>query len=150
MASQKRIIMGFIGLGLAGFCGYQLYRIYSEGADTPQTKTPEAPKGPGVESKSTPNTTSATKPNTPPVEIPASEALKDGEKGILNKMLIAKTNGSGIYDTTLHKVGTTKAGTELGKAFKADVTGNGSYNIKYQDKDGNFRIVNSVSVNAKG
>ena len=148
MASGKKIAIGLAGLALLSYCGYEWYKIYSEAKSLPSPATPgNVPQG----TPPATNTNTAVKPADKEVkkEISADEVLKSGEAGILNKILFGKADGSGIYDTTFHKVGVTKKGQELGKAFKADKASNGTYNLKYQDKDGNYRIVNSASVNVK-
>lgn len=73
--------------------------------------------------------------------------LQQGLGAITDKMLVAKFNGSGIYDANLNKAGTTKQGQQLGYAISAVPTSNGTYNLKFRDAGNNVRIVNSVAVN---
>src|SRR5688572_19947298 len=142
----KRLTYGVLGVGLL----IGAYFIWKKGeADVEATKSEPTPGVPNVPAKPVTPPSKDGKTTTIPESktVSADELLKQGEKAILNKTLVAKADGLGIYDTVLKKVGSTKKGVELGKAFKANPTSNGSYNIKYTDADGQYRIVNSVSVN---
>lgn len=79
--------------------------------------------------------------------IPADSVLKTGVNSLIGKMLVAKFDGAGIYDSKLNKVDTTKMGQQLGSATNATELTQGSYSINYKDAQGNDRMINSVSVN---
>ncbi|MES2287553.1 MAG: hypothetical protein V4547_17800 [Bacteroidota bacterium] len=145
---NKRLVYGVLGVGLLTYAGYGWYQLYKSGGFN-LAKKPD-------ENKPVPSTTPATQTNsqptkpataTPTNEISADEAFKKGPTAVNGKMLIAKNDAGTIYDTTLKPVGKMIKGMKLGKAFIANKLTNGSYNIKYQDDKGNYRIVNSVSVN---
>lgn len=163
---DKRIVYFGIFVFIAGSVGYVWYRhkknlpVAIPTSDLPVIPTAEsytpAPSivAPNATVVPQNNAGTSNKPNivnatTPVVPTVTADFLLNskGENAIIKKILFAKSNSAGIYDTTLKKVGITKAGQQLGQAFKAIKQSNGTYMIKYTDAAGNFRIVNSASVN---
>lgn len=143
---NRRLIYGALGISLL-VGAYFLWKHSEKETALANAVPSPSPNTPAAKPENKPAATVNTSPAPAAKTVSADEALKNGEKGILNKVLIAKNDVGGIYDTTLKKVGTTKAGETLGKAFKANITSNGSYNIKYTDVNNEYRIVNSASVN---
>lgn len=148
--NKKKLVYGAIGLGLLTYAGYGWYQLYKSGGFNLTATTDSKESLPNVTANTTSSTTAPTTPTTPtntPTQISADEALKKGPTAVNGKTLIAKNDAGTIYDTTLKPVSKMTKGMKLGKAFIANKLSNGSYNIKYQDDKGNYRIVNSIAVN---
>jgi len=145
---KKKLIYGALGLGLLSYAAYGWYKLYKDGGFNLASKPDENTPVPATTAATPTNSQPTTQANTTPTkEISADEALKKGPTAVNGKILVAKNDAVTIYDTTLKPVSKMVKGAKLGKAFIANKLTNGSYNIKYQDDKGNYRIVNSVAVN---
>lgn len=133
-------------LCLAAAGGLFLYSRKKAAAE--EKAEPEKPAGPAQKSEE--KKPAETKKREPePVaqkSISADELMKEKPDSIFGRTIVAKNDGSAIYTTTNKLVERTKKDEPLGKPFKHMKASNGTYNLKYQDANGNYRIINSAAV----